>query len=175
MNLMDLLPPIYEGNTTMQKLQSILTSDINALAAGFNEVINENFVSTASKLLSRYEEIYGIQVDISKSDAFRRERILAKIRGTGTTTRAMIEQTAAAYSGGEVEVTEHPETGSFVVRFIGTIGIPGNMGDLVLTIEEIKPAHLSFTFEYTYWRWGELSGRLWGDAADKTWYQLSTE
>ncbi len=175
MKLIDLLPPIYESNTTMQELQDILAADINTLASGFDETINECFISTASKLLSRYEGIYGVQVDISKSDTFRRERILAKIRGTGTTTKAMIEQTAAVYSGGEVLIIENPETNSFIVKFVGALGIPANMADLTLTIEEIKPAHLSFTFEYSYRRWSEVVGYLWSDVAGKTWYQLATE
>jgi hypothetical protein len=87
----------------------------------------------------------------------------------------MIDQVAAAYSGGEVEIIEHPETSSFIVKFIGALGIPANMADLSLTIEEIKPAHLSFTFEYTYRRWSEITGYLWGEVANKTWYQLATE
>jgi uncharacterized protein YmfQ (DUF2313 family) len=175
MDLIDYLPPIYDGNTTMQELQSLLTTDINNLSTSFNTVMDECFINTATKLLSRYEGIYGLQVDITKSDVFRRERILAKIRGIGTTTKEMIKQTAAAYSGGEVEVIEHPETSSFSIKFVGTLGIPGNMADLTLTIEEIKPAHLSFSFAYTYRRWGELTAYLWGDVTGLTWDELSTE
>ncbi len=175
MNLIDHLPPIYDGNATMQELQGILTTDINNLASSFDTTLDESFINTATKLLSRYEDIYGLQVDITKSDAFRRERILAKIRGTGTTTKEMIKQAAAAYSGGEVEVIEHPEASSFVIKFVGTLGIPGNMADLTLTIEEIKPAHLSFTFAYTYRRWYEVEALLWNEVEDKTWDQLATE
>ncbi|MDF2608863.1 MAG: hypothetical protein K0R92_337 [Lachnospiraceae bacterium] len=175
MELIDHLPPIYDGNTTMQELQGILTADINGLLSSFDTTMDECFINTSTKLLSRYEDIYGLQVDITKSDVFRRERILAKIRGIGTTTKKMIKQTAAAYSGGAVEVIEHPETNSFIVKFVGTLGIPGNMADLTLTIEEIKPAHLSFSFAYTYRRWSELTAHLWGDVTGLTWYELSTE
>jgi uncharacterized protein YmfQ (DUF2313 family) len=172
---MTLLPPVYDGNTTMQKLQSILSADINTLANKFDETIDQCFVSTAASLLSRYEKIYGLQVDVIKSDEFRRERIKAKIRGIGTVTKQMIIDTARSFSNGEAEVLEDSSNNCFVIKFIGTMGIPANMDDLVLTIEEIKPAHLSYTFEYTYRRWGEVSSYLWGDADDKTWYQLSTE
>lgn len=175
MDLMSLLPPIYEKNSTMEELQSILSSDINSLVSAFNETIDQCFVNTATRSLSRYENIYGLQVDVSKSNEFRRERILAKFRGVGTTTKKMIIDTAAAFSNGEVEVIEDPSSNSFVIKFVGTKGIPANMDDLVLTIEEIKPAHLSYSFEYTYRRWSEVSGYLWGEVADKTWYQLSAE
>ena len=90
----------------MEALQGILTEKINELANDLNETIDECFVNTASALLSRYEEIYGLQVDVTKSDEFRRERIMAKIRGIGTVTKQMIIDTAASYSNGEVEVIE---------------------------------------------------------------------
>lgn len=150
MDLMELLPEYYTGNTTMEELQGILSTDIYALAAKFGETIDECFVNTASALLSRYEQVYGLKVDVSKTDEFRRERIRAKIRGIGTVTKQMIIDTAKSYSNGEVEVIEDPASYSFQIKFIGTIGIPANMADLTLTIEEIKPAHLAYTFEYTY-------------------------
>lgn len=157
MALIDLLPEFYRGNHTMEELQNILGGKINNIASRLNETIDQCFINTATALMSRYEEIYGIQVDVSKSDDFRRERIRAKIRGTGTVTRQMIVDVAKSYSNGEVEVIEDPATYSFKIRFIGTLGIPANMADLSITIEEIKPAHLSYTFEYIYRTHQELS------------------
>ncbi len=156
MDLINLLPDYYRGNKTMEELQSILSSDINSLVNNFDVTINQCFVNTATSLLSRYEKIHGIQVDVSRSDEFRRERIRAKIRGTGTVTKKMIEDVAKSYSNGEVNVIEEPATNSFRIKFVGSRGIPANIADLTLTIEEIKPAHLSFTFEYTYMTWDEF-------------------
>jgi uncharacterized protein YmfQ (DUF2313 family) len=151
MDLIKLLPPNqYNDNVTMQELQAVLSDKINDLVHGLNETIDQCFVSTATDLLSRYEKIYGLSVDVNKSDTFRRERIIARARGTGTVTKKMIEDVAMSYSNGEVEVIEYPAEYRFVVKFVGTKGLPPNMADLTLTIEEIKPAHLSFTFEYVY-------------------------
>jgi hypothetical protein len=102
---------------------------------------------------------------VSKSDSFRRERIKAKIRGIGTVTKQMITDTAASYSNGVVEVIEYPSANSFKIKFVGTRGIPPNMGDLTLTIEEIKPAHLTYVFEYTWVTWNDFEGY------NKTWNQ----
>lgn len=157
MELMSILPDYYRGNQTMEELQGILSGKIKALADDLNETIDECFVNTASALLSRYEKIYGLEVDVSKSDEFRRERIRAKIRGTGTVTKQLIKDVARSYSNGEVEVTEDPANHRFIIKFVGTLGIPANMADLILTIEEIKPAHLAYTFEYTYRTYGELA------------------
>lgn len=150
MKLITLLPPEYDTNNTMFKLQEIISKDITDLDGKFDKAIDECFIATASSLLSRYEKMYGLKVDINKSDEFRRERIQAKIRGIGTVTKQMISDTASSYSNGKVEVSEDPLNNSFKIKFVGTKGIPPNMADLKLTIDEIKPAHLTYTFEYVY-------------------------
>lgn len=153
---MKLLPPAYDENDTMKELQSILSDKVNGIATSFDETIDQCFVSTATDLLSRYEKIYGLSVDVTKSNMFRRERIIARAKGAGTITKKMLQDVATSYSNGEVEVIENPADYSFIVKFVGTRGIPANMGDLTITIEEIKPAHLNYTFEYTYRRYEEL-------------------
>lgn len=178
MDLMDLLPPIYDKNTTMQKLQEIMTDKVNSMISNTGVTVDECFIKTTSALLSRYEKIYGITVDVTKSDDFRREILRAKIAGVGTVTKQMLIDTATSYSNGTVEVIEHPETYSFVVKFTGTLGIPPNMAGLTNTINEIKPAHLAFSYIYTYVTWDmvESYNHTWGewDAKNLTWDQFET-
>jgi hypothetical protein len=172
MNLMQHLPDYYVNNQSMETLQGLLSIHINTLAEDFNNTLNQCFVNTATELLSRYEKIYGLTVDVTKNHEFRRERIRAKIRGTGTVTKQMIAQVARSYSNGEVEVVENNENSSFLVRFVGTKGIPANIADLRLTIEEIKPAQLRFEFEYTYNTWKDIGHMTWGEAAELTWGEI---
>ena len=173
MDFLDLLPPIYDGNTTMEELQIIINEEATELYDDFGKMMNECFASTSSSLLSRYEKIFGLEVISSKSDTFRRERIKAKAIGIGTVTKQMIVDTAAAYSKGEVEVTEEPSNHSFNIKFVGMLGIPENMSDLISTIEQIKPAHLTYTFEYTWITWNQFEGygKTCGewDAMNLTW------
>ncbi len=172
MELIELLPYYYQDNETMKELQSILSTKVNVLAADQNTTIDQNFINTATGLLSRYEKIFGLSIDVSKSNQFRRERIRAKIAGTGTTTKQMIENVARSYSNGEVQIIEDNANSRFTIKFIGTIGIPANMADLTLTIEEIKPAHLSFSFEYTYNTHGMLKAYTHGYLKQFTHKQL---
>ncbi|MHB8065018.1 MAG: putative phage tail protein [Ruminiclostridium sp.] len=171
---MELLPTAYDENDTMKELQGILSDKANGIAASLNETINQCFVSTATLLLSRYEKIYGLAVDVSKTEAFRRERIIARARGTGTITKKMLEDVATSYSNGEVEVIENSIDYSFIVKFVGTKGIPANMADLAITIEEIKPAHLMFIFEYIYNTWSDIANMTWDEANAYTWEGLKT-
>lgn len=174
MDLMQLLPSVYDDNLTMQELQGILSDKMIVLNEDMERMIDQCFIDTVSDLISRYENLYGLTVDILKPLAARRERIKAKAKGIGTVTKRMLEDVAASYANGEVEVIEHPVTNNFIVKFVGIKGIPANMSDLTLTIEEIKPAHLSFSFEYTYNIWNSVKDMTWQEATAYSWEQLRT-
>lgn len=174
MDLMTLLPDYYERNETMRKLQEILSGETEALDVELSTTIAQCFVSTAVEMLSRYERIYGIEADVTKTDTFRRERIKAKIVGAGTTTKQMIQDVSMSYSGGAVEVIEDNTNSKFVIKFVGQLGIPGNIADLKLTIEEIKPAHLAVTYVYVYNTWAEVKQLTWEQASAYMWKQIRT-
>ena len=172
MELIKLLPDYYEKNVTMQTLQGLLSEGTDDLEQGLSSTISECFASTASELLARYEQLLGLEVDVSKPDDFRQERIRAKISGVGTTTKEMVKNVASSYSNGEVEVIEDAAHYRFVIRFVGILGIPGNMADLKLTIEEIKPAHLVVEYEYIYNVWSDVEMLTWEQAAARTWEEI---
>lgn len=175
MRLINLLPEtVYEKNETMKLLQDLLSVETERLEEDLSSTITECFMSTASRCLTRYEQILGLAVDVSKSDIFRRERISAKISGAGTTTKAMLIDTASRYSNGAVEVIEDAANSKITIKFVGTVGIPGNMADLKLTIEEIKPAHLVVTYEYIFNTWNVCAALTWERAAAYTWEEIRT-
>lgn len=176
MRLIDLLPDYYEKNETMVLLQEILSQITEQLELNLDEVIQNCFVSTAKESLARYERIYGLETDLSQSDVFRRERIAARLAGVGTSTKKMIEQTVASYSNGEIEVAEDNEHYTFTVRFVGEHGIPANIENLKLTMEEIKPAHLAVEYVYTYNTWGDIAyvKKTWSQAEAYTWDKIRT-
>lgn len=175
MELINLLPDYYGMNETMILLQRILSGETDKLEVGLSKVIQECFASTADLLLSRYEQLYGIEVDVLQPNEYRRERIKAKLTGAGTTTKEMVRLTAASFSNGEVEVIEDNENSQFIIKFVGTIGIPSNMSGLTLTLEEIKPAHLAITYEYVYNTHLDLAVHTHRELQAYTHYQLRNE
>ena len=86
----------------------------------------------------------------------------------------MIKNVSESFSNGEVNIIENNLNYSFIVKFVGMLGIPPNMDDLQAAIEEIKPAHLTFTFEYTYTAWEDVKKLTWGQVATGTWEDLKT-
>lgn len=174
MRLIKLLPDYYEKNMTMKTLQDLLSGVTDDLEIGLSNTIQECFAATASRMLDRYEQLLGLDVDITQSETYRRERIIAKMAGSGTSTKDMIRSVAASYSNGEVEIIEDNPNYKFVVRFVGQLGIPGNMDNLKLTIEEIKPAHLVVEYEYFFNTWEDARVLTWEQASSYTWEEIRT-
>jgi hypothetical protein len=173
-DLMGYLPDYYQGVLEMEELQELLARECGYLLYAIPDSASQLVVESATWGLGRWEKELGLNTDMSKSDASRREMIKAKRRGNGTTTPEMIRRTASAFSGGDVQVVEVPNEYSFEVHFVGTLGIPQNMDGLTQMIEEIKPAHLSYSFVYFYTWWATLKSLTWNTAKGKTWSELRT-
>lgn len=173
-SLMRYLPQYWQDITEMVALQKALEPDVDAVHASITDLLNQCFILTATWGLALWERELALMTNPAMSYERRREIILAKLRGTGTTTIAMIKRVAIAFSGGEVEVIEHNEEYWFELYFVGTLGIPANMDGLIGTIDEIKPAHLGYSTRYRFTTWGMLfQGALtWDAAKTETWDQL---
>lgn len=174
MKLMEYLPWYYQENEKMRILQETIEIAVKKYEDKQKEMIDNCFIQTATTLLSRYETILQLDISSEKENEFRRERLKAKVRGRGATTKQLIQEVAKSFSNGEVEVIEDNKNSCFFVKFVGTLGVPANIKDLQITIEEIKPAHLSFEFIYTYNTWNNLERLTWEQAIAHTWEEIRT-
>ena len=172
MDLMKLLPDYYSGNLTMEQLQEILGTEISKADKKLDEAVAQCFVDSATVLLSRYENIYGIDVDANLSNVMRREVIRAKKRGRGTTTKKLVEEVAQSFSYGEVSVDEEHEIYTIKITFVGEKGIPANLVALKRALREIIPAHLVVQYVFTYATWGDVKAFTWGELLSKTWKEV---
>jgi hypothetical protein len=150
MNLMDLLPSFYEGNKSMEELQGVLSDDVSTMIGDLQKTVDECFVNTAFDTLKRYEDIFGIKTDVSKSLADRRSRIKGKMRARGVTTVGVIRKVAESFAGdqADVRVIEHNPEYRFIIRYIETLGQPPDYKGLAESVKEIKPAHLAWSVEF---------------------------
>ena len=171
-DLMAYLPAYYRDSRVVRAIQNALAEEIGNLRYAQDDVLRQFFVYTATWGLDLWEKILDLPVDTTRPAERRREIIIAKLRGAGTTTKQMIINAAAAFSGGEVDVIEYPAEYRFVVKFIGVKGIPPNMAGFIAMLEQIKPAHLTYSFEYTYTVWDNLRVLAWSQAGTRTWNEL---
>jgi len=157
MSLIDLLPADYKNSKQVVELQGAFEYWTDALKAARDDLFAQLNVESATWGLALWEKALGLQTDVTKPYDYRRTRIMSKLRGSGTTTTAMIQNVAESFSNGEVTIIEYNNENRFEVKFTGTIGMPPNMDDLTAAIEEIKPAHLAYSYVYIYRTNSELA------------------
>ena len=173
-DLLECLPSFYHNSDVIKTFMESNSIEVDTLKAYIEDLSKNLYVKTATWGLDLFEEELGLVTDKSISYEERRERILAKKRGNGTTTKKMLKNTAEAFSGGEVEVIENFSDYSFIVKFIGVLGIPKNLILFKNMIEEIKPAHLNYELAFTYVVWDIAKRFSWESISHKTWTQLKT-
>ena len=171
-DLIELLPDCYKNSTQIVELQGALQHWTDALQAAGDDMFLQMNVETATWGLVTWETALGIPTDATKPNEYRRTRIMSKLRGQGATTKAMIENVAESFSNGDVAIIEYNSESRFEVKFVGTLGIPPNMDDLKAAIDEIKPAHLAYSFVYVYRTWDMVSTYTWNQLAARTWDEL---
>lgn len=153
------LPKYERKGPVIDSVLSPGAEEIQTLANRLTEILDQLFVPTATNEgLSLREEDVGIKVDPSKPIDQRRSRILAKLRGHGTVTVALVKSVAEAHAYGEVEIGEDIENYMITITFVSTRGVPPNMADVEAAIEEIKPAHLGVAYVFLYNQYGDLVG-----------------
>ena len=174
-DLMRYLPWYYQDSREMTKLQGTIAEEVGALRYyAIPDLLKQSFIKTATWGLDYWEHELGLVTDRSNSYVRRREIIQAKLRGSGTSTKARIKNVAEAFSGGEVDVIEYPAEYRFVVKFIGVLGIPPNMAGFLNMLDEIKPAHLGYSITYSYTTWNMVKNLTWNEVKTRTWSQVKT-
>lgn len=144
-----LLPELYRQTPEDTELQRVLTLMLERAERDKDFTLEQLIPSTVSGWgLELWERAWGIPVDRTLSDARRRDKILAKVKGTGTSTLELIRAIAQSFSSFPAEVVEEPALYRFMIWYLGTIGEVENKADLVAAVNEIKPAHLDWEIRY---------------------------
>ena len=155
MSLINKLPYFYDNDIT-KPIQNSLDIEANSVNENLEDLLNQFFVNSATYGLDNWENMLGISKNTFDYTT-RRENIKAKMRSRGTTSIDVIKNICEAYSNGEVDVIVNHSDYSFVIKFVGSIGIPQAFDELDKTIENIKPCHLAHSYEFTYNAHNKLS------------------
>lgn len=175
-DLMKYLTSNYQDGENIRKLIAIEEYELGELGAYIEDLERQFCVDTATWGLTMWEQELAIKRSASQSLEERREQIRAKLRSYGTVTVERLQNIAEAFSGGETEIIENPDAFKFVIRFIGVKGIPRNIGALKEIITMIKPAHLTYDWEFTWTWWAYLTDQevTWNKAGEGSWNDLKT-
>lgn len=149
MPLIDRLPRHYGRSPQDGELQRALTVLLEQTEGDLSFTLEQLFPSTTRGWgLALWEEAYGIPFDPALSEAQRRSRVLAKIKGLGMTTVEKIRGVASSFDSSPVEVVEHYAKYFFEVWYTDTIGPIADETGLRAILNELKPAHLDWAIRY---------------------------
>lgn len=148
---------VYANSTEAADMQAGYQNVVDELWADAQDATAQLFVATATWSLDMWEAYLCLPTDISLTDAVRRERIISKLRGSGISTRALVEKVAESYYNGECEVTEQFAAYTFSVKFLSSRGKPPGLKQLQAAIEDVKPAHLAVVYIFLYTTHDDLS------------------
>ena len=175
MKLMEYLPDNYRDSTEMKAIQQAIQPEIDSLWELRGDFLRQLDPMTATWGLNYWEKAFGLKVEPEKEPELRRSRIVAKIRGRGTSTVARIKSVAESFAHGEVDIVEIPEEDRLLIRLISVLGIPPNLDDLKNAIGEILPAHLAWELVFFYRTHAMLRPYTHGELAAFTHHQIREE
>ena len=143
------LPRHYGRSPQDRELQRVLELMAARAEADKDFTLEQLFPSTASGWgLALWEKAWGLKREAGQTEEQRRARVLAKIKGAGTTTAERIRGIAQVFSLSRVEVEELSAEYRFIIWYVETIGEIDNYGDLAAIVNELKPAHLAWQVKY---------------------------
>ena len=143
-------------NPITKPIIDVLEIEENILNECIESTLNQFYVDSATYGLDYWEKMLGISKNNFDIET-RRENIKAKMRSRGTTSVSVIKNICEAYSNGEVDIIVNHSDYSFVIDFVGSIGVPKAFAELDKTIEEIKPCHLAHSYKFNYNTHADLS------------------
>lgn len=138
------------GNIKGPTMDSIIEQEerqLENLKSNVDISLNETFIKRAQSIgLTILEKEFGLKVDNTLTMEERRKRLLAKKRGTGTTTIEAIKNICNAYAD-NTEVVEHTSEYWFELLLESYNGFLTDIESLYNTITEVKPAHLGVKYK----------------------------
>lgn len=164
-SMLDSVPYYYRENREAYAILSAEAYFISGLMNDARQATYEFAPSTATDMLSKWEDFVGLVVDPSKPIDQRRSAVLARFRGTGAVTIPMIKAVAESFENGSVEVTEDNPNYTITIAFADSRGVPPNIPDLHYALREIVPAHIEIMYEFTYTTYDEIKS-FYGTYAD---------
>jgi len=177
------LPSYYNKSIFLRNITESYDKELNLLESYYQETQNQFVVPTATKSLKDYELEYGLPINpLGITIDERRSRVMARMRGFGTATKAMIKKVIDSWTNGDVEIIEfmthysmsdktHEQLKQYTygqlnlndyrikVIFNSVLGMPSNMQDVYNAVSEIIPAHLEIIYSFKYRRHEELKSR----------------
>ncbi|WP_245640062.1 putative phage tail protein [Paenibacillus dakarensis] len=176
LDMLDYAPDYYREIDAATNIIDREAEEFARLNASIDDVLAQFYIETATWGLTRWERIFGLATDQTKTYGQRREILLSRLRGVGAVSADLIENVASAYSNGDVAVTSKTAEYTIVITFVSTMGVPEQIAELKAAVRDITPAHLAIDYVFRFYTYAELAagGRTYGavKASGKTYGEI---
>lgn len=157
--LQDYLPDFYTNSRQMTAIMAAEQVEFDTgIVANINDIVAQNFVNTATWALATWEQMLGIKVDTSLSNDQRRQRLISKISFTVSTPMNVqqLQNVANAFVDTKNAIVA-PGTAPYTFTVTIPAGSTNYFDDIIKSIEDAKPAHLSATITLSHLTIGGLN------------------
>jgi len=162
------LPRYYETSRVMKSIIQSNGLEVDKLRQALDETLDNFFVRTSTWGIDIWESELGLNPSQDQPLSERQDRVVSRLRGTGTATIKVVKEVAESYDNGAIDVIEDHAVYTDIIRFVDTAGVPPNLEDLKKAVRAVVPAHLEIIYEFNYFLWSDLDALGW------TWDELDT-
>ena len=157
-DMYEALPLYYHDMYISRNIIEQEAKEFERLTKWVAEIVDQANPATATWSIDRWERIFGIVPDPTKTIEQRRSVIISRLRGVGPVNIPLIESVAAAFNGAEVEAREDNPNYLVEIEFVNQLGIPARLDDVMTALRDLIPAHLDISFIFRYVTYGMLQG-----------------
>ena len=121
--LKEYLPAYYKKSQVMADILGALESEALRLGREIQHIEDAFFIILSDKYIDRHLADLGFPGG-SDGVEVKRSLILARLRGTGTLTKAALKSIAETFIDGYIEITEFPDWHIFHIDYDNTTAAP---------------------------------------------------
>ena len=145
--LMDYLPELYQSSGEVRSFQEAWQPEIEMVWQARDELLTQLDPNTATWGLRYWEDALGLAVDDSIPYDLRRRRVIARLRGMGTTTVERLQTVLETFCPGcDISIVEHFGEYLVEIRLVITDCGMDDPDGLKAMLRLIMPAHLGWGF-----------------------------
>ena len=150
-DLFKYVPLFTRKDTFFKMIYNAQQTELEKIKFLIDDFIKQKNIYTATWSLDLWEEEWGIPINKEDSYEIRRARVLAKMRGQGTSTPRMLERVAHSFLhiDDTVKCEPHNEEYYYWLYLNSEHGFPNDIStDVSNAIWQINPCHLEPKFRF---------------------------
>lgn len=147
LNEPQMLPAFVRSMEQMQDLLRTEQAELDRTEAAIRDATDQLYINSTTWTLARWERLFGLPSNDSVPAELRREQLLAKRNARPPASVEYIRLAAEQMTGQQVTIIEQPGNYAFILRIHLNDIYSLDLAALRARIDELKPAHLTYTVE----------------------------